>query len=64
MYPNGRYSYTVQHQQKPLTQKTEGQAKAAVRTGKAIADVWMFLQLGAVTAIVVAAVVVLTSLAG
>lgn len=64
MYPNGRYFHTMQHQQRPPMQQSEGQAKVAVRTSKPIADVWMFLQLGAVTAVVVAAVVVLKSLAG
>ena len=64
MYPNGHYFYAPQHKQASLTQQSEGQAKATTRTSKPIIDVWMFLQLGAATAIIVAAIVVLTSLPG
>ena len=64
MYPSGHYFYAPQHKQASLTQQSEGQAKATTRTSKPIIDVWMFLQLGAVTAIIVAAIVVLTSLPG
>lgn len=64
MYPNGHYFYTTQHKQRPLTGQSQGQAKAVARPSRPIAEIWTFLQLGAATAVVVAAVVVVTSLMG
>lgn len=64
MHPNIRYFHTAQPKADTLARPREGEAKAAARTSKPIADVWAFLQLGAATAVIVAAIVVLTSLAG
>lgn len=64
MYPRGYYFYAIQQLNKPGARQTEGEVKAAVRSDEQMADVGMFLRLGAVMAIVIAAVAIVTSLAG
>ena len=64
MYLRGYYFYAMQQLNKPGTRQTEGEVKAAVRSDEQMADVGMFLRLGAVMAIVIAAVAIVTSLAG
>lgn len=64
MYPRGYYFYATQHMNRPLERQPDGQAKAAVGSEDPMAELGMFLRLGAVMAIVVAAVAVVTSLAG
>ena len=64
MYHNVRYFYMTQPEKSSPIQKTDGEAKAVARSNRSAVDAWVFLQLGAATAVVVAAIVVLTSLAG
>lgn len=62
MPPYGHFHYTQQHKSDAAKRRPQGQAKAAVRTRKSSYDLWSFLQLVAMTIVIVAAVFVLTSL--
>lgn len=62
MPPYGHYFYARQREQDSAKQGPEGQAKIVVRTTKPSYDPWSFLQLVAMTIVIIAAVFVLTSL--
>lgn len=64
MYPRGYYFYAMQQLNKPGARRADGRSKAAVRSDEPMADVGMFLRLGVVIALVIAAVAMVTSLAG
>jgi hypothetical protein len=64
MYPRGYYYYAMQNLNKPMEDKSDGQAKAVVQSEQPNLEVGMFLRLGAVMVVIVAAVAVVTSLAG
>ncbi|NIJ60041.1 hypothetical protein FHS82_003904 [Pseudochelatococcus lubricantis] len=54
----------MQQQNKANPGRTDGEAKVAVRSDEPMADVGMFLRLGVVMALVIAAVATVTALAG
>ncbi|CAM3309498.1 hypothetical protein SAMN04488021_1518 [Paracoccus aminovorans] len=64
MYPRGYYFYAMQQQNKAKVGRTDGEVKVATPSDEPMADVGMFLRLGVVMALVIAAVATLTSLAG
>ncbi|MDN5925726.1 MAG: hypothetical protein L0I29_01465 [Hyphomicrobiales bacterium] len=64
MYPRGYYFYAMEHLNRPPERRSGGQVKVATRSEDPMAEVGMLLRLGAVMAIVVAAVAVVTSSAG
>ncbi|MGI9377773.1 MAG: hypothetical protein ACR2PC_17030 [Tsuneonella suprasediminis] len=64
MYPRGYYFYAMQQLNKPSARQTDGKVQVAVRSDEQMADAGMFLRLGAVMAVVIAAVAMVTSLAG
>jgi len=63
MYPRGCHFYAMQQQNKVNLGRTDGEAKVAACSNEPMADVGMFLRLGVVVALVIAAVATLTSLA-
>lgn len=64
MHPYGHFFYSRQNDSKPSAQRPEGLAKVVAGTRKSSSEMWPFLQLLAMTVVIIAAVVVLTSLAG
>ncbi|AEI01495.1 hypothetical protein OCA5_c03410 [Afipia carboxidovorans OM5] len=64
MYPRGYYFYAMHQQNKANVGRTDGEVKVAVGSDEPMADVGMFLRLGVVIALVIAAVAMVTSLAG
>ncbi|NNM73244.1 hypothetical protein HJG44_12720 [Enterovirga sp. DB1703] len=64
MYPRGYYFYAMQQQNKAKVGRTDGEVKVATPSDEPMADVGMFLRLGVVMALVIAAVATVTSLAG
>ena len=62
MPPYGHFLYAQQRKPDAAKQRPEGQAKATGRTRKSSGDLWSFLQLVAMTIVIIAAVFVLTSL--
>lgn len=62
MPPYGHYFYAQQRERDAAKQRPEGGTKAAAPTRKSSREVWSFLQLVAVTIVIIAAVFVLTSL--
>lgn len=64
MYPRGYYFYAMQQQNKAKVGRTDGEVKVATPSDEPMADVGMFLRLGVVMALVIAAVATVTALAG
>ncbi|MFM2279876.1 MAG: hypothetical protein RLZZ444_2107 [Pseudomonadota bacterium] len=64
MYPRGYYFYAMQQQNKAKVGRTDGEVKVATPSDEPMADVGIFLRLGVVMALVIAAVATVTSLAG
>lgn len=64
MHPRGYYFYALQQLNKPVERQSNVEAKAAVLADELQAEVGVFLRLGVVMALVIAAVATVTSLAG
>lgn len=62
MPPYGHFFSAQQREQDATRQHPEGSAKAAIKAGRSSYDLWPFLQLVAMTIVIIAAVFVLTSL--